>query len=349
MLQNDHYGPEGHGPYQFFELGDFDLENGGKLANGRIAYNTLGALNDAKDNAVLFPHMFSGTHKHMEPYVGEGKALDPARYFVILPGQIGNGLSSSPHNTPAPQNMANFPNVTIGDDVSAQYRLVTEQFGIESLQLVLGWSMGAQQTFEWCVRYPEMVKRAAPIGGTARGYPHNHVFVATLQDALRSDPAWNGGFYEEPHAVKEGLRRIARQFAVMGASTEFYKQELWTRIGFDSLEAFLEGFWEAWFAPMDPNDLLCMLWKWDHHDVSRHAGGDLSAALAGIRAKVFNMPFEEDMFFPQRDCEWEAGMIPDCEMKPVPTLWGHFGMFGLFEEDFAFIDRTIGELLAARA
>lgn len=293
----------------------------------------------------MFPHMFSGSNKHMEPYAGEGKALETSEYFIIFPNQIGNGLSTSPHNTSGPESMGAFPNVHISDDVRAQHRLVTEQFGIDSLQLVLGWSMGAQQAFEWAVRYPDMVKRAAPIGGTAKGYPHNHLLVTMVMDALKSDPAWNNGFYREAHAVSVGLRRIAKVFAMMGASTEFYKQELWTRINFSSLDDFLENFWEAWFAPMDPNALLCMLWKWDHHDVSKHTGGDLKEALGRIQAKVFDMPFEEDMMFPLGDCQAEQKMIPNSELRPIATLWGHFGMFGLFEEDFRFIDRTLNELL----
>jgi homoserine O-acetyltransferase/O-succinyltransferase len=87
-------------------------------------------------------------------FVGEGRPLDPSRYFIILPGQFGNGFSSSPSNTPLPDDRGAFPHVTIGDDVRAQHRLVTEQFGINELQLVLGWSMGAEQTYEWAVRYP---------------------------------------------------------------------------------------------------------------------------------------------------------------------------------------------------
>jgi homoserine O-acetyltransferase/O-succinyltransferase len=71
--------------------------------------------------------MRSGTPKAMEIFVGEGRPLDPKKYFIILPGQFGNGFSSSPSNTPAPFNAGAFPNVTIGDDVRAQHRLVTER------------------------------------------------------------------------------------------------------------------------------------------------------------------------------------------------------------------------------
>ena len=163
-----YYTEELHGPHEIFELGDFTLESGVTLPNARLAYKTDGTLNAARDNVVLFPHMWSGTPKAMEAFVGEDRPLNPRRYFIVLPGQFANGFSSSPSNTPPPFNAGAFPNVTIGDDVRAQHRLLTERYGIERLELVTGWSMGAEQTYEWAVRYPEMVKRALPFAGTAK-------------------------------------------------------------------------------------------------------------------------------------------------------------------------------------
>ena len=92
MISNDYYAQENQGPYEFFDIQNFELESGGSIANLRIAYSTHGTLNEAKDNVILFPHMFSGTSKSLEAYVGEGKALDPAKYFIIFPNQIGNGV-----------------------------------------------------------------------------------------------------------------------------------------------------------------------------------------------------------------------------------------------------------------
>ena len=80
--------------------------------------------------------------------------------------------------------MANFPKVRIGDDVRAQHQLLTERFGLTSLALVVGGSMGAQQTYEWAVRYPEMVKRAAPIASTAKNTDHDFLFTETLVEAI---------------------------------------------------------------------------------------------------------------------------------------------------------------------
>ncbi|MEQ8661627.1 MAG: alpha/beta fold hydrolase, partial [Gammaproteobacteria bacterium] len=270
----------------------------------------------------------------------------PERYFVIFPNMLGNGVSSSPHNTPAPYGMADFPAVMIGDDVRAQHRLVTEHFGIERLELVLGWSMGAQQTFEWAVRFPAMVRRAAPIGGTARGTPHNYLLADNAMRMIRSDANWNGGNYATAHAVRDGLALLARFFAQIGLSKAFYADEEWRAAGFESFEQFMTGFWEAWFAPMDPNALLTLLHKWQHADVARNTNGDLAAALGRIEAVVWNMPFEQDMMFTIEECRAEHALTPRGELKPIPTTWGHFGMFGVAPEDKAYIDRTLKALLA---
>jgi homoserine O-acetyltransferase len=127
---------------------------------------------------------------------------------------------------------------------------------------------------------------------------------------------------------------------------EFYRVEAWRRAGYSSLEDFLVGLIEGYFLPMDPNDLLCMLWKWQHGDVSKHTNGDLERALSRIKAKVFVIPFEQDMFFPVYHCEREQKMIPNSEFRPIPSLWGHFTMFGIFEEDKKAIDDVLKELLA---
>jgi homoserine O-acetyltransferase len=145
--------------------------------------------------------------------------------------------------------------------------------------------------------------------------------------------------------VREGLQRHARTWALMGTSSGLWREEAWREAGFSSLSDFLHGLWDEWFLPMDPNDLLCMAWKWKHADVSRIVGGNLEAALGRIEARVYVMPFEEDAVFTVEDCRIEEELIPDSEFRPIPTPWGHFGMFGLDPDDKKFIDSAIGELL----
>ena len=346
MITNAYYSQEGHGPYELHDIGNLELEEGGTIRGCKLAVATHGALNAARDNTILIPTWYSGTSKLIEQvYIGKGRALDPDKYFIVVVNQIGNGLSSSPHNTPGDEGMAAFPKVRIGDDVRAQHKLLTEKLGINSLALVVGGSMGAQQTYEWAVRYPDMVRRAAPIAGTAKNTEHDFLFTETLVEAITSDPAFKGGNYAQSSDVHAGLKRHAKMWAVMGWSTEFYKQGRPAALGFPTLQQFIDEFMTGYFAPMDPNDLLCMAWKWQRGDVSRMTGGNLQEALGRIKAKTFVMPISDDMFFPPRDCEPEQKLIPGSEFRPLSSIDGHLALFGVDPEFTAQVDRHLRELL----
>ncbi|MCU1663336.1 MAG: homoserine O-acetyltransferase/O-succinyltransferase [Pseudonocardiales bacterium] len=350
MIENPFYSPEFHGDYDLVGIGRLDLEEGGSIPDCQLAVATFGELNEARDNAILVTTWYSGTHQiFRDVYIGPDHALNPDRYFIVCVNQIGSGLSTSPHNADGPNAdiaMSNFPQVRIGDDVVAQERLLREHFGIEKLQLVVGGSMGAQQTYEWAVRFPGKVLRAAPIAGTAQNTPHDFLFTKALNEAITSDPGFAEGEYKSNADVVAGLRRHAGIWAVMGFSTEFWKQEGWRALEFESKEAFMEGFLEPYFTAMDPNDLLCLAWKWQRGDVARHTGGDLAAALGRITAKTFVIPIDEDMFFPVRDCRAEQELVPDSELRITEDILGHLGLFGVAPTFMAQIDRHLGELLA---
>jgi homoserine O-acetyltransferase/O-succinyltransferase len=347
VIDTAFYGPAVQGDYALFELGNLVLESGETLRGAKLAYRTFGTLNAAKSNAILVTTWFSGTGKVMQDvYVGAGHALDPARYFIVIVDQLGSGVSSSPQNTHAPQAMAKFPKLTIGDDVRAQHRLLTALFGIDRLTLVVGGSMGGQQVYEWAVAHPQMVERAAPIASTARISLHQRVFVETLIEAITSDPHWNGGWYASGADVRDGMDRMARIVATAGWSAEFYSQERWrTVIGMSSLDDFINGVMKAYFEPMDPNVLLCQMHKWQRADVSRHTGGDLAAALARISAKTMVMPISHDLFFPPQDCEADCALVPGALLRVIHSPEGHMGLNG-FEPGFmAQVDRYLSELL----
>jgi homoserine O-acetyltransferase len=197
--------------YEIFDLGDFTLQRGATLRGAQLAYKTFGELNAKKDNAIVYPTWYSGQHYDNEWLVGEGMALDPKKYFIIIPNMLGNGLSSSPSNTPEPYNAARFPQVTAYDNVRAQHQLVTGHFGIEQLPLVTGWSMGGLQTFHWGAMFPDMVVRIAPFCGSAKCSRHNFVFLEGVKAALTADAAWNNGWYREK--PEKGLRAAARVYA----------------------------------------------------------------------------------------------------------------------------------------
>jgi homoserine O-acetyltransferase len=165
-------------------------------------------------------------------------------------------------------------------------------------------------------------------------------------DAIMSEPAWEGGWYRQAHAVREGLRRHSRLWAVMGLSAGLLKSEFWRTLGFSSLDDFLLNFLDASFLPMDPNNLLSMARKWQDADVSRHAGGDLAAALGRIKAKTMVMPISSDMFFVTADCAAEQGLIRGSELRVLETPWGHIGLFGMNPNYVEQVDTALGELLA---
>lgn len=333
--------------HEVFDLGDVILQRGATLRDAKLAYKTHGTLNEDRSNAIVYPTWYTGRHWENEWLIGPGMALDPREYFIIVPNMLGNGLSSSPSNTPPPYDGPRFPQVTVADNVSVQHRLVTEHFGIERLALVTGWSMGAGQTYQWAMSYPEMVPKIAPFCGSAKTSEHNIVFLEGVKAALTADAAWNGGWYGGQPT--RGLRAMARVYAGWGFSQAFYWDRVYRGMGFSSLEDFLVGFWEGFFLDgRDANNLLTMLWTWQNGDISKTPGfeGDYDEALRSIRARAIVMPAEKDLYFPPEDEAYAVERMPDAELRVIPGVWGHFAGGGLNDEDTAFIDAALGELLA---
>ncbi|MBW0102771.1 alpha/beta fold hydrolase, partial [Pseudonocardia sp. KRD291] len=330
------YGPDV--PYELFEIPDLTLACGQTLRPARIAYRTYGELNADKSNAIVYPTWYSGRHWDNEWLIGDGKALDPSRWFVIVPNMLGNGLSSSASNSPQHHGGPRFPPIRVVDNVEAQHRLVTEHFGISTLALVLGWSMGAGQTYQWAVSHPEMVQRMLPFCGSPRTAPHNRVFLDSLRAALTASAGFDGGWYPPERWPANGLRAFARIYAGWGFSQAFYWDECWRELGFTSLEDFVVGFWEEFFLDgRDPNNLLTMLDTWWHGDVGATPGfSSTEEALGSIRAKAIVMPAEKDLYFPPEDERWAVSHMRDAELRVIPGVWGHFAGGGKNPTDTAF-------------
>jgi homoserine O-acetyltransferase len=144
------------------------------------------------------------------------------------------------------------------------------------------------------------------------------------------------------------MRAFARIYAGWGLSQAFYWQREYRRMGYSSLEDFLVGFWEGyWLDDRDPNDLLGMLWTWEHGDVGLTPGfdGDTEAALRSIRCPLVSMPARTDLYFPPEDEEWAVKLIPNGEVRVIDTVYGHFAGLGVHPPDNEFIDATLRELL----
>jgi homoserine acetyltransferase len=116
--------------------------------------------------------------------IGEDKTLSPQKYFIIIPALFGNGQSSSPSNQPDSSPNKPFPRCSMYDNVRAQHALVTQHFGITHLRAVLGWSMGAVQSFQWATQYPDFMDLVVPFCGSARTALHNQVFLEGVKSAM---------------------------------------------------------------------------------------------------------------------------------------------------------------------
>lgn len=333
--------------HKTFALGDFPLQKGGAvLPDAKLGYATLGELNAAKDNVIVCPTWFTATPSDTAFWLtGPNRAINPEKWFVVVPTHFGAGVSSSPSNTPPPFDRGRFPRTTTYDNVTAQHRLLTEELGIERIRLVSSWSMGACQTYAWAALHPEMVDAIAPISGSARTANFNKVFLAGNIRAITGDAAWNGGFYGADAPPVNGVRAMAALYAGWGFSEPFYREERFRLFGAATPEEFIELFWDQFFQKCDANDLLAQMWTWMHNDLGDHAnfGGDFDAALRSIQARTIIVQAETDTYFPPVDSDYEASLIPGGKVRRIPTIWGHMAPFN--PDDQAVIDEAITELL----
>jgi len=333
--------------YELFEAGEVELQSGEVLPRAQLAYKVHGRLNHDRSNVVLYPTRYSGKHSDNEFLIGSGMALDPTKYFIVAPNLLGNGVSSSPTNTPPPCDRGNFPHVTIWDNVTLQRRLLEEKFGIERLALAVGWSMGGQQAYQWAARYPDAVDRLAPICGSARTSPHNYVFLEGMKAALTADAGFADGWYDEPPI--RGLRAMGRAWAGWATSQAWFRLGIHRKMGYDTVDDFLVGYWERLFLERDPNNLLALLWTWEHADISanRIYKRDFERALSSISARAIVMPGATDLYFHVDDSAYEVEHMPKAQLRPIPSVWGHYAGSGRDPAATKFINSALHELLAA--
>lgn len=316
-----------------FSCGDVHLQRGGRLRNARIVYKTFGTLSARRDNAIVYPTSYSAQHTDIEWLVSPEHCLDPTRYFIVIPNMFGNGLSSSPSNTP------DYPDVTTYDNVMQQRRLMSELFGVERVKMVYGWSMGAQQAYHWAALFGDAVERIVVNCGSAKTAPHNIVFLEGVRATLLA-----------ARAPEDALRAMGRVYAGWGLSQTFYRRELWRGLGFSSLEDFLVRSWEANYLRRDMRNLLAQLFTWQHGDISANERyhGDLATALASITARVLLMPSATDLYFQTDDNRAELAHLANATLAEIPSVWGHrAGNPRDNPEDAAFVDAHVSGLLTA--
>ena len=332
--------------YNVFNLGDVELQSGFVLPDIKLAYKTYGALNQARSNVVVLPTFYTGDHIRNEGFFGTGRAIDPARHFIVSVNMFGNGYSSSPSNTPPPFDGPRFPAITLHDNVACQHRLLTEEFGIESVALVAGWSMAGCQSYQWAAQFPDMVKAIVPFCASAKTSPHNIVFLEGVQAALQADGEWNGGDYDTQ--PERGLRAFGRVYAGWAFSQSFYREGLYKKLGFETLEDLLIDWEEDHVINWDANNLLTKLQSWKNGDISNNVlyRGDFKAALGAINAKAILIPSTTDLYFPPEDNEIEIMHMPNAELRPFESVWGHCAASPGNDPEFAnFLDCAINDVL----
>jgi homoserine O-acetyltransferase len=332
-----------------FIVRNFETESGVVLPEARLVYTTLGRPNTTGTNAILLPSWYMADFHGYDWLIGTStdRAFDPSRDFLILTELFGNGRSSSPSNTPEPFHGPRFPLTTIRDNVAIVHRLLTEELEVNHLRAVVGFSMGAEQAFQWAVSHPDFMDAIVATAGTAKCHAHCYVFLEGEIAALTADPAWQNGDYESPPS--KGLRAFGMVWTGWAWSQEWWRRELWRTISppDTTFEQFLE---QSASSPADANDYILHARTWQRHDVGGTPGfnGDIEQALRSIRARVLYMPSETDLYFPVTDARFEQDFIPRVTFTPIPSLWGHMAGAGSDPADLKFLNEQIGMFLNAR-
>ncbi|MGD0763135.1 MAG: homoserine O-acetyltransferase [Roseiarcus sp.] len=304
------------------------MEAGVALAPLTIAYQTYGALNAAKSNAILICHALTGdqhvANRHpvtgrdgwWETMVGPGRPFDTDRFFVICANVVGGCMGTT---GPASLNPAagepyglDFPVVTIGDMVRAQAMLI-DCLGIDSLFSVAGGSMGGMQVLQWAALYPDRVFSALPIATAARHSSQNIAFHEVGRQAIMADPDWRGGRYFSEGARPDKGLAVARMAAHI---TYLSDSALHRRFGrnlqdraartfsFDAdfqVESYLRHQGSIFVERFDPNSYLYMTRAMDYFDLAADYGGALVNAFRGSRTRFCVVSFTSDWLFPTSD------------------------------------------------
>ncbi len=315
--------PEQNGS-SFTLPGPLALDGGAEIAPVEFAYETYGALDDDKSNAVLICHALTldqyvaSTHPRTgkagwwTQMVGEGRPIDPARHFIICINVIGSCMGSSGPATlagdGAPHAMR-FPVITIRDMVRAQAMLL-DHLGIERLQAVIGGSMGGMQVLEWAACYPERVGSAIAIATAARHSAQNIAFHEVGRQAIMADPHWHGGdYYGTGEQPTKGLAvaRMAAHITYLSEEglTEKFGRRLQEReaksFGFDAdfqVESYLRHQGISFVDRFDANSYLYITRAMDYFDLAEEHGGRLANAFAGTKTRFCVISFDSDWLYP---------------------------------------------------
>ncbi|KAF2451152.1 alpha/beta-hydrolase [Karstenula rhodostoma CBS 690.94] len=287
---------------QYYTISNFKFENGDTLPEVKLAYQILNT--EHKKVAVVhtcFKGRLDGTLTHSS---GAFKG-----HRIILIALLGNGESSSPSNT------SNFPKtLEYMDCVRAEHALLTKELKIETVDAMLGFSMGGQITYHWITMYPKFVRKAIIVCSSARTSRHNFQFLEGPRAALESAKDEESGKYA-----------FGKAYSAWLTSAEWFDDELYKAMGAHSLAAWDKAVMDS-YHDWSGKDLLAMLGMWQRGDIVRcvpQAKGDLGKALQTIAAKVLLIPCETDQYFRPYVNEREKEDLNSATVAVISSIWGH--------------------------
>ncbi len=312
-------------PRDFVFAQPFTFKSGQVISGFTLRYETYGALNATRDNAILICHALSGDH-HCAGWhspadkkpgwwnnlIGPGKAVDTRRFFVVCANVLGGcqgstGPSSLNPETGRPYGIQ-FPFVTIGDMVRAQ-KLLLDHLGVAELHGVIGGSMGGMQAMLMAIEFPRFTRRVLAMATTGRESAQAIAFNEVGRQAIMQDPAWNHGDYSKDAGPRVGLA-IARMMAhityVSDASMDrkFGRRKKENANGdaytFDQqfeVEGYLRHQGQSFINRFDANSYLYITRALDQFDLA-HAYGSLEQAFAPLEGDTLVIGFTSDWLFP---------------------------------------------------
>lgn len=301
------------------------LDCGAELSDFSLAYQTYGALNKDKSNAILVTHALTGDQfvGDTNPItgkagwwslmVGPGKPIDTNRYFVICSNVLGGCMGTiGPASINPETGVAwgvDFPVITIGDMVRAQ-TLLLDHLEIDSLFSVVGGSMGGMQALEWAAAYPERVFSCVPIATAAQHSAQNIAFYEVGRQAIMADPDWCKGHYlVEGKLPRSGVAvaRMAAHITYMSESalTQKFGRRLQDRenvtFGFEAdfqIESYLRHQGSAFVDRFDANSYLYVTRAMDYFDLAKqHGGGLLAQAFKDTEIRFCVISFSSDWHY----------------------------------------------------
>jgi homoserine O-acetyltransferase len=340
----------GHGPndpaHQSLAMGDFKLESGEAIRDFAITYATHGTLNANKSNAVLMVTAIGGNHHRIDYLIGAGRALDPAKYFIITTDAIGNGLTSSPSNSKLQPGMQ-FPKFNMRDMVNSAQRLVKDKFGIDKLVTVIGASMGGMQALQFGASFPDMAQSLVAIIPLGRTPAWTTNVLELTRQAIMTDPAWNGGNYAASAPPERGMRMWARLlFSEIVRTPDQLQADFPNNL--DTI-AWQNGIADNLWKRIDARDWVYQSWAYDQHNLGTTPGfnGDYFKALKSIKAKTLILAGEGDLLNPEANAREAAQYIPDARYLTLKTrtALGHWSGAGATAPENELQNREIGAFL----